>query len=168
MSRIGMNNRKGFTLLELVFVALILVLLVMSAAPNFSANARRLRLETTAFDLAQLMRYANEMAIARSTEVIWIWDENKRQVYLETAVEDPLLGSVRQPLPDKRARSKKLDDQYELVLTSEDTDVDEVSFFADGTSVPAQWVLLDDEKAYTATVDRYTSQVSLVEGAPAS
>ncbi len=159
-----MNKRRsnrGFTLLELIFVAVVLVLLMLGAAPSFTNNARRLRLETTAFDLVQLMRYANEMAISQSSDVVWVWDDNNRQVVLETQVEDPLLGPIRTQLSDKRAKSKRLSDEYQLTLTSDDVDAEDVTFFADGTSEPAEWVLTNGKGSYRAEVDRYTSQVSL-------
>ena len=57
------ENRVGFTLVELVFVILLIAILAGFSVPLFRSTFSELKLKDTAFNLAKIVNYAQEMAI---------------------------------------------------------------------------------------------------------
>ncbi|MNQ92872.1 hypothetical protein D3C85_1083100 [compost metagenome] len=60
---------RGFTLIELIVVLLVLVILVTIGGPSFSATLDRIRVQKTAEFLEQLMNTARSEALRRNTNV---------------------------------------------------------------------------------------------------
>src|SRR3989338_7437801 len=75
-------SQAGFTLVEVILVAVVLGMLMMVSVPRFQQTAQRLQTEQTAFALTQLLRYAHERAVAQGDEIIWVWDPETRQAHL--------------------------------------------------------------------------------------
>ena len=150
----------GFTLVEVVLVALALALLLMATLPNFQKTAQRLRAEQTAFEFTQLLRYAHERAVAEGHATSLVWDPDAQRAGLEVIQDDG------QPLrlSERAARSAPLAGGLSVSLSRESSLVDRITFFPDGTSEPALLRVLYDEHDYTVTVDAATSQVVLATG----
>ena len=146
----------GFTLIELVFVMAILGILLVAAAPRFAQTTERLRVERSAFELTQLLRYAHERAVSESREIIWVWAQGAHRAQLEIT-ED---GST-QPIRERMGMSARLPDEISVALLRDGTSVDRVSFLPDGTSQPTTLQVTHDKDSYTATIDETTGQVLL-------
>jgi type IV fimbrial biogenesis protein FimT len=69
VNRVNQNQIKGFTLVELMVALAIMSILVMAAAPNFSAAVKRNRIESQLKDLAGHVKLARSEAISRSRTV---------------------------------------------------------------------------------------------------
>ncbi|MEH6910597.1 MAG: GspH/FimT family pseudopilin [Oceanicoccus sp.] len=69
MNRVNRNQIKGFTLVELMVALAIMAILVMAAAPNFSAAVKRNRIESQLKDLSGHVKLARSEAISRSRTV---------------------------------------------------------------------------------------------------
>ncbi len=147
---------RGFTLIEVVLVAIVLAILLTATVPRFQQAAQRLHTEQTAVDLMQLLRYAHELTVAQGEAIAWVWDSDTRQARLARVAD---VG--RQWLTEPQARSRAIDDEISIEGTQ---DVDAVTFFPDGTSEPATLHVASGRNAYTLTVDAATSQVALSAG----
>ncbi len=156
---------SGFTLIELVLVAAVLGLLLLASIPRFQQTAQRLRLERSAFELTQLLRYAHARAAAEGIELIWVWDEKDRQAHLERLLENG--QSAR--LEERAASSAPLmgEASVSLIQAGEPVACECVRFFPDGTSEATTLTVSLRESLYRITIDEATSQVLLAAGVPA-
>ncbi len=158
--------RVGFTLVEVVLVAAVLGILLVSSAPRFQQVWQRLRIERTAFELTHLLRYAHERAVAQGEMIAWNWDRSERRATLRSLVQqDP-----PQPLPECTAEQLPLSppvesavvpDDVSVQVARDDQAVDCVRFFPDGTSEPATLRVTQGGHDYTIAVDGPTSRVLL-------
>ena len=158
------ENRKcvGFTLVEVILVAVVLGLLLTASVPRFQQTAQRLHTEQTAFALTQLLRYAHERAVTNGRSVVWVWDETARRARLAVVEED----GQRQWLTEHVARSRPVRGEITVTLAREGAEVDDVTFFPDGTSQPATLQIAHRMFHYTVTIDATTSQPLLATGPP--
>jgi Tfp pilus assembly protein FimT len=151
---------------ELVVVGVVLVVLLAAIAPRFNRTTQRLQAERTAFELAQLLRYAHGRAVAQGDVIVAAWDPQQRRVQLGA-----ISGAEREQWPaDCEAAAAPLVPAREsspvpaavtVSLAREDRVVACVNFFPDGTSEPTTLHLLHEAHDYTVTVDGPTSQVVL-------
>jgi len=155
-SELPRRSHGGFTLIEVVLVAIVLAILLTATVPRFQQAAQRLHTEQTAVDLMQLLRYAHELTVAQGEAIAWVWDSDTRQARLARVAD---VG--RQWLTEPQARSRAIDDEISIEGTQ---DVDAVTFFPDGTSEPATLHVASGRNAYILTVDAATSQVALSAG----
>ena len=81
-------RRRGFTLIELALVAVILAILAAAAIPRLQQTALRLRVEQAASELAQLLRAAHEQAVASGEEMVWVWDPQASRARVAPAGEE--------------------------------------------------------------------------------
>ena len=161
-----MGNRKskiknlkfvGFTLVEVILVAVVLGLLMTASVPRFQQTAQRLHTEQTAFALTQLLRYAHERAVAQGIAIVWVWDTEARRARLASVGA----AGERQPLNEHVARSQPVGEDLTITLAREGAEVEAVTFFPDGTREPATLQVADRAFSYTVTVDATTSQPHL-------
>ena len=153
---------QGFTLVEVILVAVVLGLLLTAAVPRFQQTAQRLQTEQTAFALTQLLRYAHERAVAQGDAIVWVWDVQARQAHLESVGDN----DERYPINEHVARSRPIHGDITVSLVREGSEVDTVTFSPDGTSEPATLQVSQPPFSYTVTVDASTSQPHLAVNAP--
>ena len=70
-----MGRGRGFTLIELVFVTLILGVLTGMAAPVFRRSYRRLGMEAASWNLTSSLAYARERAVMDRAPVRVLFDD---------------------------------------------------------------------------------------------
>ena len=155
-------SQGGFTLVEVILVAVVLGLLLTASVPRFQQTAQRLQTEQTAFALTQLLRYAHERAVAQGDAIVWVWDAEARQAHLELIQDD----GEPEPLNEHVARSRPIRGDIAVSLVREGSEVDTVTFSPDGTSEPAMLQVSQLPFSYTVTVDAATSQPVLSTTAP--
>lgn len=84
-----MADDRGFTLVELLLVLLIVAIAAGLTVPNFSKTYARIQLKKTAEDLAYLMRYAQSRAVVKNRPVRLTFDEEFSRYWLtEATAED--------------------------------------------------------------------------------
>ena len=156
---------RGFTLIELALVAVILAILAAAAIPRLQQTALRLRVEQAASELAQLLRAAHEQAVASGEEMVWVWDPQASRARVEPAGAE---GGEAVPA-GAALRSAALPDGFsvQLALDGEPAACNCVRFFPEGTSEPATLTVGFRTHVMTATVDETTGHVVLVPGAAA-
>ncbi len=154
-----LRSRIGFTLIELVIVAVILAGLAAASVPRLTRTAERIRSEQAVFDLVQQLRYARDRAVSLGQAVDWVWDATERRARLEVLTPEGYT-----PLSERRWRGRRLPDPLTLDLTGQDEG--RISFFPDGTSEPASFQIASPKRTYTITTDATTGQSDL-SGTPA-
>ncbi len=161
----------GFTLIELVLVTAVIGILLMVSIPRFQQTAQRLRLEQTAFALAQLLRYTHERAVSQGQDTVWTWDDVAHRMRSELVVADAPVGSGDQHavLQPAAVVSDTVPEGFSLTLirNGEPVACQCIHFFLDGTSEATTLTLRGREAAYTIKVDEATSQTFLATGVPA-
>ena len=158
-SRTG--SKSGFTLIEIVLVAVTLIVLLGASVPRFQQTIQRLRVERGAFELMQLLRLAHARAVTGSREVRWVWDEQARRARVEPQ-DEAAAG-------ERAVESAPLVEGVEVAVLQDDAPVSCrcVKFFPEGTSEPVVLTLGFRAWRYTLTVDETTGSVSLTTGAVA-
>ena len=163
------QSHSAFTLIEVVLVSVILGVLLAAAVPRFQRTAQRLRVEQTAFELAQLLRVAHEQAVSESHETVWVWDDRALRVRVEPAIRgephEPQDSGERLPTHGV-IESSRLPEGISVSLTREDGPVDChcVHFFPEGTAESTTLTVSFREHVYTVTVDETTGQALLIAG----
>ncbi len=157
--------RRGFTLIELTLITVVIGILLAAAIPRLHHTARRMRVEHMAFELTHLLRAAHELAVTTGEETVWVWDEDARQAWVtpgSSVVPDPSDSS------DVITSSTMLEGT-EVLLTRDAFEVGCrcIHFYPEGTSESTTVGVSFGDQVYTATVDAITSQVTLIAGTPA-
>lgn len=147
----------GFTFVEIIFVTIVLGILLVTAVPKFQQTAQRLRAEQTAFELAQLLRYAHERAVSQGEIIAWVWDSEAQSARLELIQPN---GDAA-PLAGREARSSALPDGVSVSPTRDETPVDRIRFFPDGTSESSAIAVTLQHESYLITIDATTGYVAL-------
>lgn len=106
--RIGRKRRNrpaGFTLIELIIVAAIILVLVAVSSPLFRATFRDLELRDTAYNLSKLIKYGQQRAIIEEKRYQLLFDfdkgayrllvESEESEELETEVEGEFVQKVK-------------------------------------------------------------------------
>lgn len=88
---------RGFSLLELVLVLLIISLALAVTYPNLARGTAAFHLQAAGRDVLNMLRYAREKAITEQANMLITADREKQQVTLADAVGG---GARRYALPD--------------------------------------------------------------------
>ncbi|GEM_PF-6191317 len=148
------NDTRGFTLIELMLVAVILSIVIGLASPRFKNTFSEIELKNAAFNLYKLMHFAREKAILqkKSFKVTLNFDGS---TYRLLEWKDKDLGETPDaaesaffPVPGRFGRTQRLPSSLKL-----DGDSEEVACHADGNCSPAKLRVLDDaDKGYEIAV----------------
>lgn len=176
------THRAGFTLIEVILVAVIIGILVAASVPRFKDTAQRLRTEQGAVLLAQQLRYARERAIAQGSAVVWVWDPQQRTTALyEASGEEPPAwrenpdGAVPKVPAEVSLRVERQDDPLSCgdgVGPAACSGCQCLAFQPDGTnqdgaSAPTTLALASRQLEYLITVDASSGDVRLSTGTAA-
>ena len=130
------GRNRGFTLIELVFVVLILATMVGMAAPIFQKSYRRASWEAASGRLADLMAYARERAVMERAPYRVDFDGSDGSYWLSAGGPE---GFSR--MDDRWGRTRRV--PPDVVLTA---DVPAVTFYPDGTASEGSIKLAAGEK----------------------
>jgi len=84
------SQEKGFTLLELAVVVLIIVLVLGLSYPSMSRGTSMLHMQTAGRDVLSALRFAREKAISEQTEVRLIVNRREQKLILVNVLDKPL------------------------------------------------------------------------------
>jgi len=147
--------RRGFTLVEMLVVLVVIGLIVSLAPMAFERLLPGRRLDAAARELAGTLRMARSLAIR---------DDRSRFVVIDVGARTALIDGTRsgQQLPDTVS--------VDLVVASTERpgpETGRIRFYPDGTSTGGEVGLRMDHRSVKVVVDWFNGQVSLFD-APAS
>lgn len=149
-------ERAGFTLLELMLVAVIILALVTVSTPLLKKTYEDLRFTSCAKEAAAVMRFCRERAIfERRIFRINIDSDNKTYQVLAEDEDKHKLA----PLRSRWGRIFRLPDAINV-----EADEKEIDFFPDGTTTPTLVYLTNKEgEAFTISIEPETGFVRVYD-----
>jgi len=161
-------SKKGFTLLELIIVLVIISLISALVGPRFTGSLTSMNLKTAAKKVAAALRYARSQAASEQITYISVFDFEKQiltvgdyQQPSEDIHSDNIIEHIDKPetyqLPDGI--------KFEKIISAEDeinTGLFTILFYPIGNSTGGEIILTDErEKHYSINVDFITGSVQL-------
>ena len=181
------DNIKGFTLIELTIVLIIMSFLFAVAGPRIAKSLRGLSLTTSAKKVAAALRYARSQAVNKSQPYSVIIDREHTRVVIRgipkpaTLPPDDIAQEEFAAEEDTAEASPEVANEVKLVPVADGITFQEISiggyeftggreelpqmiFFPDGTSLGGEITLANNrEQAYIVGVDFLTGVVSIAE-----
>jgi Tfp pilus assembly protein FimT len=147
--------RVGFSLIELLFVILIMAVVVGFSLPRFSRTFKHLQLQVFAYDVAKLLNYASKRAVARGEILRIHFDVEGRRYWLAQANG----GEESERLANRFGRISSVPEAITL-----DPSAREVTFYPDGRADRLEMFILDNSQdGYQLVTNVWTGGVKLLE-----
>lgn len=139
----------GFTLIELLLTLVVAAAITAISATAYSRISSSAALKSTAQDIVVTLRRARITAIAKSEEVAFLLDNNKRVYWVG--------GSQRQRLIDS-----SLDmEMYSAKGLSANKNISQIRFAPDGSSSGGEIKISNGKKDYSVAVEWLSGKVEL-------
>ncbi|MFO1152199.1 MAG: GspH/FimT family pseudopilin [Rhodospirillales bacterium] len=145
---------RGFTLLELVVVLIVMALVAAVATPTLIGRSGSTQAQVAAREMAAALRQARSSAIGANVDVAFAVDADARTYAIE--------GRPPHRLPGDLAISLIVADSERLSRTA-----GAIRFFPDGSSTGGDIAVVSAAGTFVVRVDWLTGQVRIDEGAPA-
>jgi len=162
------GKSRGFSLLELLVVILLISLISAVVMPRMAASLPAVQLKSTARTVAASLRYARSKAVFESTPYVAVFDHTQRLLAVQP-MEEPIefseLDKLREIL--NTSRVYELPDGIEFGVfdnsgADEDRDLFSILFFPRGDSTGGKIVLQNLRgRQYALTVDPITGAVEI-------
>lgn len=150
----------GFTLIELIFVAAILVTITALSVPRFSGSFNFLAARNFVFDVASFARYAQATAITNAAINRLVLDPEKKVVKIEGYSGTELVGEELVEVW-RLDKSKSMPDSVSVASKS---GADVIKFYPDGTADEAVIkITASGGMSYTISIEGITGYVRLEE-----
>ncbi len=163
---------KGFTLLELLVVLVIISLMSVLVVPQLTGSLAKTNLQTASKKISASLRYARSRAVSEKITYVAVFDFEKNRLSImtdqkaqtgETIEEDlgdgeePVIRSNSYDLPDGVKLEKAVSGGDEI-----DSGHFQITFFPAGSSSGGDVILINDRgKQYKISVDFITGIVQL-------
>jgi general secretion pathway protein H len=175
---------RGFTLLELLIVLVVMGIMLAVAGPRIGKALTGLSIKTTARKVAAAMRYARSRAVSSGHAYNVVFDGEKRRVLViqspQTSMFDTVLNDNEDDTEPGNAQAQVREikilplpkgTSFHKVtvadVASDEGEVEEIyqlTFFPDGTTQQGEIILADTkERMYRIDVNFLTGGVTLAE-----
>ena len=170
---------RGFTLLELLVVLVIISLMSVLVVPQLTGSLSRMNLQTASKKISASLRYARSRAVSEKITYVAIFDFEKDRLSIGQQESDlPVrdrsqpgeiiednLGDGKERLPRLKSYDLPSGVKLEKGISGED-EIDsgffQIAFFPTGSSSGGDVILTNDrEKQYKISVDFITGVVRL-------
>jgi general secretion pathway protein H len=163
---------RGFTLLELLVVLVIISLMSVLVVPQLTGSLAKTNLQTASKKISASLRYARSQAASEKIIYVAIFDFEKDRLSIMTGQEAQTDETIEQDLGDGeepviRSKSYDLPDGVKLEKgVSGEDEIDsglfQIAFFPTGSSSGGDVILTNDRgKRYKISVDFITGVVRL-------
>ncbi len=165
---------RGFTLLELLVVLVIISLMSVLVVPQLTGSLAKTNLQTASKKILASLRYARSQAASKKITYVAIFDFEKDRLSIMTGQEaqtgetlkedlgdgeEPVIRSKSYDLPDGVKLEKGVSGEDEI-----DSGLFQIAFFPTGSSSGGDVILTNDRgKRYKISVDFITGVVRLRE-----
>ena len=161
-------SKRGFTLVELCVVALLIALLAAVAVPSFAGFWRASQARNCTWQVAALAHRARDYAIAHAVRAAVEYREPERAFRLTAESDSPDATGVFQPLALAGAQRVAIpDDVQEVAVSVEGRPASAdwpIVFFPDGQALAAEIVLRGSQAIWSVEIVSLTGQARVVEG----
>ena len=163
---------RGFTLLELLIVLVIISLTSVLVVPQLTGSLAKTNLQTASKKISASLRYARSRAASEKITYVAIFDFEKDRLSIMTGQEaqtgetlkedlgdgeEPVIRSKSYDLPDGVKLEKGVSGENEI-----DSGLFQIAFFPTGSSSGGDVILTNDRgKRYKISVDFITGIVRL-------
>lgn len=156
--RCSNEGRAGFTLIELLLVIIIIGILSAVSIPIFKNSFSDLQLSDTSYNLARLMRYAQQRSIVERVNYRLNFDQQLTRFWL-TRNSNPQSPEVYSRLSDKTGKVTLIPPKVKI-----ETESYSVNFYPDGKIDKVTIYLSSPKEAYfTITTQEQTGYVELFD-----
>lgn len=161
--RIKLKNYPslGFTLIEILLVVTIMTVAFGLAIPNFSQSFKNVKLQTTAQDIAYLMRYALSRAITRNCHVQIQFNTELNQYWLSESKSDQWSDSKHsgyQRFEGKYGRDYDISEGIDVK-----GDLLSIEFKPNGRMDKARVYICREDRCFTISTKEQLGQVKIYE-----
>jgi general secretion pathway protein H len=148
-----LHRARGFTLLEIIAVLLVIAAVVAIAPPFWSSGVSATQHRSAAREVAQMLRYARTEAVAKRTPVAVDFDLEQRTLQVPASA---------------LKRVAKIPEGIEINLTTTAAETKNekqasVRFYPDGGATGGRVTLKVRERSYLVDIDWLTGRVSIDE-----
>lgn len=143
---------KGFTLLELLVVMVVLTLVIGLAVPLMSTGQEGAELRSTAAQMTNALRRARSEALLRNTETTMVLDLSRRTYWAGDTPESPAHIPPRLKVTFETAAAERIAG-----------DVARIRFFPDGSSTGGRIDLNGQGRHAAIRVNWLTGQIAISE-----
>jgi len=103
------KSTRGFTLIEILVVVLILAIMLGVALPRFQGTFKNLQLRSTARNIYKLMLFAKERALLEQKNYRVAYNKKEKKISLERQVEGKFV-----PIASRYAKPLKLTKEHSM------------------------------------------------------
>jgi len=153
-------DQKGFTLIEILLVLVLLTVIIGLVIPNFSSTYNSLQLKRMVQDLGYLMRYAQSRAITKQSLVRLEFDDEQKTYWLMQEVKDQegdIEGSFDR-LSGRLGRNYRIPDGIKIQKGEE-----MILFYPDGQIEKQHLSICNDKKCFTISTKAQRGKVLIFE-----
>ena len=154
------RRRDGFTLVELTFVALLLLIITGISIPLFKKSFSDLSAKDVSFNISKLINYAQEMAVLERTnfKITFDFPGGKYQLLKIDALSQP---PVYKKAQGRFGRLFGLPQGLDI-----SADKNEIVFYPDGHCDELKLNVLARNSGYSVAVERFGNMVRIKEVIP--
>ncbi len=154
------KSKKGFTLIEILLVVLMIIVVAGLALPNFSILFERIQLDETAKNIVYLMRYVQNRAMIKERQHELVFDENNHEYWLNEISSDDE-GGMAQSAPVAGRFGRHFSFSPRLTI---ETDNPEIKFYPDGKIDKVHLYICNRKSCLTVSTREHLGYVELFEG----
>ncbi|NQT95822.1 MAG: prepilin-type N-terminal cleavage/methylation domain-containing protein [Candidatus Omnitrophica bacterium] len=150
------SNSSGFTLLELLLVAVIILALVTISTPLFKRTYEDLRLTSSAKDISVIMQFCRERAIFERIPYRFLLNIDKKNYKILRQEEDE---DDFEAIQGRWGKTFKISEAIEI-----EADEEAIDFLPDGNITPALIYLTNrDEVTHTVSTESATGLIKVYD-----
>jgi general secretion pathway protein H len=174
------TGSRGFTLLELIVVLVIISLMTALVTPRLVGSLTKMNLKTSAQKISSFLRYARSQAVSEQTVYHAVFDFEKNSIYIKNEKpqgdEDTFFKAEIESAETDNSKSKRSGTQSYIlpegvvikkaIIANEEIDsgLFNIVFYPAGSSSGGIVVLMDEkERRYQINIDFITGIISLSE-----
>lgn len=148
---------RGFSLLEILLIVVILIIIASIAIPNFSPTYTKFQLQETTQDITYLMRYAQSRAITKNHYLRIEFADDFKSYWLTEGTSNGH-GLDFQRLTGRLGRKFKVHEKINVVVPEQ-----KIKFYPNGTADKIQINVCYDVRCLTISTQERRGSVKILD-----
>ncbi len=147
------KEEKGFTLIEMLLVVLVLAIIAGISIPNFKGTYSGMQLKNEVDQLTYLMRYAQSRAVIKNAPMQVVFISNNRQYRLLQKKEDEF-----EKFSSRMGRLYSVSDKISITAQK-----DHINFYPDGSIDKERVDVCSDKKCFIISTREQRGYVNVYQ-----